>query len=107
MFSGCNNAQDKMTDVITNEKIIQSQSFQINSASTKLETSARGTVFLAGKEGVPKQAQEHKGTRNTKAGTQRNTGTQREHKGEGTQRDGSHRVQSEVLRRKKPNLPLI
>lgn len=57
MFSGCNYTQDNIVDVVTNEKIIQSKSFNISSDSTELETSARGAIFLSGTDGVPEHAQ--------------------------------------------------
>lgn len=57
MFSGCNYSQDNIDDVVINEKIIQSTSFNVNSDSTELETSARGAVFLSGIEGVPEHVQ--------------------------------------------------
>jgi hypothetical protein len=54
IFSGCNQQLD---DVTTNEKIIISKDFYVNSESTELESSVRGTVFLSGAEGAPDHAQ--------------------------------------------------
>jgi hypothetical protein len=54
--SGCNQELDS-PDLVTNEKIIQSKDFYVNSESTELETSVRGTVFLSGEEGIPEHAQ--------------------------------------------------
>jgi hypothetical protein len=55
--SGCNQDFDKLDEVTTNEKIIQSKEFHVNSDSTELETSVRGTVFLSGEEGIPEHVQ--------------------------------------------------
>jgi hypothetical protein len=55
--SGCNQFKDNVIDVTTNENIIQSKDFYVDSVSTELETSVRGTVFLSGKEGIPENAQ--------------------------------------------------
>jgi hypothetical protein len=57
IITGCNQDLDNLGGVTTNEKIIQSKDFRVNSDSTELETSVRGTVFLSGEEGVPKHAQ--------------------------------------------------
>mgnify|MGYP001482871029 CR=1 FL=1 len=54
---GCKQDLDHSDRVITNEKIIQFQDFDVTSESTELETSIRGTVFLSGKGGVPEHAQ--------------------------------------------------
>lgn len=56
IFSGCN--QDlEYNDVETNEKLIYSEDFYVNSKSTDLATSVRGTVFLSGVEGILEHAQ--------------------------------------------------
>jgi hypothetical protein len=57
IFSGCNQDLDNPKQVTTNEKIIQSKDFHVNSDSTELETSVKGTVFLSGEEGIPEHAQ--------------------------------------------------
>ena len=56
-LSGCNYIQDNFSNVIINEKIIQSKSFIVNSESTEFETSVRGTVFISGTKGIPEHAQ--------------------------------------------------
>jgi hypothetical protein len=57
IISGCKQDLDNSNQVITNQKIIKFKDFRVNSESTELETSIRGTVFLSGKEGVPEHAQ--------------------------------------------------
>jgi hypothetical protein len=57
IFSGCNQELDSPDVVTANEKIIQSKDFYVNSDSTELKTSVRGTVFISGDEGVPEHAQ--------------------------------------------------
>jgi hypothetical protein len=57
IISGCKQDFNNSNQVITNQKIIQFKDFHINSESTELETSVRGTVFLSGEEGVPEHAQ--------------------------------------------------
>lgn len=57
IISGCKQDLDNPEQVTTNEKIIQSKDFHVNSDSTELETSVRGTVFLSGEEGVREHAQ--------------------------------------------------
>jgi hypothetical protein len=39
-------------DTVVNEKIVQAKSFSVNSDSTDLNTSAKGTVFIRGDEGM-------------------------------------------------------
>jgi len=43
--------------VKVNEKIIQIKDFSVNSDSTELKTSAKGTIFVKGAEGVPEHIQ--------------------------------------------------
>lgn len=57
LISGCNQEMDYIEDVRINEKIINSKDFNVKSESTELETSVRGTIFLNGVKGAPKQAQ--------------------------------------------------
>jgi hypothetical protein len=57
VLRGCNQDRDNFDAVITNEKIIQTKDFYVNSDSTELETSVKGTAFLSGGEGVPEHAQ--------------------------------------------------
>lgn len=44
-------------DTAVNEKIVQTRSFSVNSDSTDLNTSAKGTVFIRGDEGMIKHIQ--------------------------------------------------
>jgi hypothetical protein len=44
-------------DTAINEKIVQSKSFSVNSDSTDLNTSAKGTVFIRGDEGIVEHIQ--------------------------------------------------
>lgn len=45
--------QEKPThDTTVNKKILQTKSFRVNSISTPLDTSAEGTVFIKGEEGI-------------------------------------------------------
>jgi len=49
--------QKPIYDTAVNEKVVQSRSFIVNSVSTNLNTSAKGTVFIKGKEGRTEQIQ--------------------------------------------------
>lgn len=44
-------------DTTINEKIVQTRSFSVSSDSTDLNTSAKGTVFIKGDEGIPGHVQ--------------------------------------------------
>lgn len=57
LISGCTKDFDNSNQVITNQKIIQFKDFRVNSESTELGTSVRGTVFLSREEGVAEHAQ--------------------------------------------------
>lgn len=57
IISGCTQDDNNFDKVITNENIIHSKKFYVNSDSTELVTSVSGTVFLSGVERVPNHAQ--------------------------------------------------
>lgn len=57
LFSGCYQGKNSSNKIMTNEKIIQSSGFIVNSDSTEMNTSAKGTVFVKGVEGIPEQVQ--------------------------------------------------
>lgn len=50
MISGCDQSHVKPREVTINENIIHSKGFYVNSESTELNTSVRGTIFISGKE---------------------------------------------------------
>jgi len=57
IISGCNQEIEKNEEITTNDNIIQFKDFYVNSESTKMKTSVKGTIFLSGDEGNPKKAQ--------------------------------------------------
>jgi hypothetical protein len=56
LISGCKQDPNNPKQVTTNENIILTKDFYINSESTDLKTSVQGTVFLYGEDGVPDHA---------------------------------------------------
>ncbi|CEO88178.1 hypothetical protein [Syntrophaceticus schinkii] len=57
LLSGCHQSNISADMIIANEKIIQVKDFSVNSNSTTLKTSAKGTIFVKGTEGVPEHIQ--------------------------------------------------
>ncbi|GAA0343768.1 hypothetical protein GCM10008967_37780 [Bacillus carboniphilus] len=54
---GCQKETEKSEQVSINHQIIISKEFQVNSDSTDLNTSVKGTIFLSGEESAVERAQ--------------------------------------------------
>lgn len=57
LLIGCHQSNNPADKTTVNEKIIQIKDFSVNSDSTELNTSAKGTMFVKGTEGVPEHIQ--------------------------------------------------
>lgn len=57
LFSGCINEENSSGNTKVNEGIIRTEAFSVNSVSAGLNTSAEGTLFIRGAEGVPEHVQ--------------------------------------------------
>ncbi|HWQ70943.1 MAG TPA: hypothetical protein VN370_01350 [Desulfitobacteriaceae bacterium] len=53
VLSGCHQNNNPTDKTPVNKNIIQVKDFSVNSDSTKLNTSAKGTIFITGTEGIP------------------------------------------------------
>ncbi|GMQ61775.1 hypothetical protein [Vallitalea maricola] len=57
LFSSCGKSNKASDKIVVNDNIIQTKEFSVNSDSTDLNTSANGTVFIKGSEGIPEGIQ--------------------------------------------------
>ncbi|WP_066498221.1 hypothetical protein [Abyssisolibacter fermentans] len=53
LFSSCHQNKKTSDKTIVNENIIQIKDFRVNSDSTKMNTSVKGTIFIEGTEEIP------------------------------------------------------
>ncbi len=59
LLVGCNNSgiNNEAVDTMVNESIVQTSGFSISSDSTEMNTSAKGTVFVKGVDGIVQHIQ--------------------------------------------------
>ena len=57
IYSGIFSGNNSYTAAVENENIILIRGFSVNSESAGINTSAKGTVFIRGSEGVPENVQ--------------------------------------------------
>ncbi|GMQ60744.1 hypothetical protein AN1V17_51470 [Vallitalea sediminicola] len=57
LFLATIKTKDSSNEVLVNKDIIQVRSFGVNSYSTEMNTSAKGTVFIKGEESIPEHVQ--------------------------------------------------